>query len=484
MRNACSLISPLSAAASPLPVPCPQLLFLSPYLLLELHYFTSMLSSFSAPLTQLLDLLLPVAWIRSIMGAWLLDVASLSLSVWTAALDTLDTLSAPLRWVNGIVSPLLEAIRQEMRAMWGLSVLVQPVLAAGARIQAELVRLWGAIGGIGGALAAFMPTRVFTLFGVLRSGAEATAAVGSSAASVASAAAGGASSGVGLMSRLRSTYQSMLEFCQLIGKWKVVVDRVRLNIQVYYYEALVYVDHARRRHRDKADGVNTNLDVPFLRALERTRSELDLHRRGEYTAAADTDADTDVAVAPEGEDGETTPHRAATTSQVEAMTVTPLPRRSLSEATPPSPSHSVSFASPPIPFVLPSSASSSGFSSLVASSAATPILLAASPAASAGGIEETTPFDLLPSPPAFELGHDAPPHTFSGFDSDFSPTFVMPPPPASIHGDEKYDANNLELDAPSHRRGRAWAHLQADIRKRGIAIGEARLKMRAETSCI
>lgn len=235
-------------------------------MLVELHWFLSVLNSLPNPLSYLLDFLLPLRWIRDVIGVWIVDIAAFSLSSWTAILAWAYTLSAPIRWANAIISPVLEVIRQEMRALWGLSVLFQPVVTVLIRIQSEALRLWSGLTSFASllavALSGLLPSRLFSLFVAFRSGARATAAVGS-----------GISASGGL-TRWRSMYQSTLEFFTLLGKWKVVIDRLRLNIQLWYYERFVHVKDARNLNPDSIGPLtNTNLDVPLVRHMQRTQSE-------------------------------------------------------------------------------------------------------------------------------------------------------------------------------------------------------------------
>jgi hypothetical protein len=251
-----------------------QCVILAPYVHLELLWFVSMLDAFPNPLS-FLHLLLPVQWIRSVLAQWLLELGALALRSWGSVTATLYMLSAPFRWLNALLSPVLELIRQEARALWGLSVLLQPLVALLLRVQTELVRAWGAFSAVlaflgstvGGLVGGLVPVRLFALFGAVRSSASATAAVGS----------GISASGVSL-SRWRVLWQNAIEWGQLIGKWKLVVDRIRLNIQLWYYERFVHVRDAQNL---AGTGSNPNLAVPLVQALERTASELVSAAEGE-----------------------------------------------------------------------------------------------------------------------------------------------------------------------------------------------------------
>lgn len=202
-------------------------IWLTPYVLIELHWFVTVCSSIPNPLTFLLEYVLPLEWLRSVLGTWIVHVGTLAWHGWSQMLHFLYALCSPVRWLNAILSPLLEFIRTEARALWGLSVVFQPLVAALIRLQAELGRLWTGLSTLatafGSLFSAFMPARIFALFGAVKSGASATAAVGSGLS---------ASGGI---SRWRLVYQQVLDAAQLIGKWKLLIDRIRLNIQLYYY---------------------------------------------------------------------------------------------------------------------------------------------------------------------------------------------------------------------------------------------------------
>jgi hypothetical protein len=137
--------------------------------------------------------------------------------------------------------------------------------------------VWTAVSTIGTILAStlgsVLPSRLFALFGAVKSSAETTAAVGSGLSAAASGTAG---------SHWRVLWQSVLEWSQLISKLKAVIDRVRLNIQLVYYERVLHVRDARNL---AGHSNNPTLDVPVVTAdaLARTRSEL-----------SGTDADADV----------------------------------------------------------------------------------------------------------------------------------------------------------------------------------------------
>lgn len=224
----------------------------------ELLWFVSLLDAFPNPL-RFLHLLLPVQWIRSVLAQWVLELCALALRSWGSVTATLYLLSAPFRWLNALLSPVLELIRQEARALWGLSVLLQPLVALLLRVQTELMRAWSAasavfsfIGGaLGGLLGGIVPVRLFALFGAVRSSASATAAVGS----------GISASGVSL-SRWRVLWQSAVEWVQLIGKWKLVVDRIRLNIQLSERCAQSARAHRERRGMGKDEcGSQRNISL-------------------------------------------------------------------------------------------------------------------------------------------------------------------------------------------------------------------------------
>jgi hypothetical protein len=255
---------------------------LAPFVHVELLWFLHVLDSIPNPLSFLpwfAPWFTPLLWARRVVGTWLLHLAAVAWSSWERVTGVLFTISAPMRWVNSMLSPLLEFIRQEARALWGITVLAQPVVALLMRLREALWRVWTAVSTVGTILAStlgsVLPSRLFALFGAVKSSAETTAAVGSGLSAAASGTAG---------SHWRVLWQSVLEWSQLISKLKAVIDRVRLNIQLVYYERVLHVRDARNL---AGHSNNPTLDVPVVTAdaLARTRSEL---------SGADADADVDA----------------------------------------------------------------------------------------------------------------------------------------------------------------------------------------------
>jgi len=252
----------VSAVRALSPVAVQGFVYLSPYLLVELHWFLTVLNTIPNPLSFIFRSFLPLIWLREVVGVWVMDVAAVAFNAWSQILGAIYTFSAPIRWLNAFLSPLLEFIRQEARALWGLSVLFQPIVVVLLRVQQELMRVWSAFSSIisllGTVIRALIPTRLFGLIGFMRSSATATAAVGSGLART------------GGVSRWRSMWQSLQDFAGLIGKWKVVIDRIRLWLQVWIWE-LVHRRDAQNIHEMVA---NPNLNVPLVRPLQRTQSEM------------------------------------------------------------------------------------------------------------------------------------------------------------------------------------------------------------------
>lgn len=259
------------------PVAVQGCLLLAPYVQLELVWFVSLLDSFPNPLA-FLNWVLPLEWIRNAIARYLLDVwtpmARLVWRAWSTVTAGLFHLSAPVRWLNALLSPVLEVIRQEARALWGLSVIFHPLLTLLVRIQTELVRAWSSVSALFAPLlslfGSLLPSRLMALFGAMKSSASATASIGS-----------GISASGGL-SRWRSMYLSLQEFVGLISKSKAVVDRARHNIQLWTERIL----HSKEARNLAAHASNPNLDVPVvMKGLERTQSELSAEEQALLEAA-------------------------------------------------------------------------------------------------------------------------------------------------------------------------------------------------------